>query len=228
MTDCLNGVTHGPVHILIGGNWGEGSTFSDNRDISFLQGMNKLLFFKSLWRTGFTRCPTSCAAGEGVGDESGDGNESENGTGDENDGSTSTISNAATTTKAAKATTSAPCACKVPDQYIDTYGAQGILERAGIWDQLEPSLLKGDASEATVLAALRAIEDPAGVGEMFSSGAPYDPTFWPVHGQVERLMGLKRVRLAEGYVSSKGFAEAWGFAAKDKRYLAGRCDWSGR
>ena len=60
ITDCLNGVTHGPVHILVGGNWGEGSLFEDIKGISFLQGMNKLLFFKNMWRTGFTRCPTSC------------------------------------------------------------------------------------------------------------------------------------------------------------------------
>ncbi len=36
MADCVNGVTHGPVHILIGGTWGEGDLF-DNRDLSFLQ-----------------------------------------------------------------------------------------------------------------------------------------------------------------------------------------------
>ena len=185
MTDCLNGVTHGPVHILIGGNWGEGDVFQKNRDISFLQGMNKLLFFKNLWRAGFTRCPTSC-------DD-----------------------------------TQVKCACAVPDEYITRYGAQGILERAGVWDQMAGSLQKGDISDATVLAALRAVEDPASVGEMFSSAAPYDPAFWPVHGQIDRVLSLKRVRLAQGYLSSKTFSEEWGFAAKDKRYLAGRCDWTG-
>ena len=62
MADCLNGVTHGPVHILIGGTWGEGDTFTgDNaRDVSFLEGIDKLLFFKMLWRSGFTRCPVTC------------------------------------------------------------------------------------------------------------------------------------------------------------------------
>ena len=185
ITDCLNGVTHGPVHILIGGNWGEGNVFTENRDISFLQGMNKLLFFKNLWRSGFARCPTSCDS------------------------------------------SSSQCACVIPEEYIATYGAQGILERAGVWDQISGSLQKGDSSDETILAALHALADPAQVGEMFSSAAPYDPIFWPVHGQIERVLSLKRVRLAQGYLSSKTFAESWGFAAKDKRYLAGRCDWSG-
>ena len=191
ITDCLNGVTHGPVHILIGGNWGEGNVFIENRDISFLQGMNKLLFFKNLWRSGFARCPTSCDSSSS------------------NDGSNNN-----------------QCACTIPEEYITTYGAQGILERAGVWDQISPSLQKGDSSEETILAALHALADPAQVGEMFSSAAPYDPIFWPVHGQIERVLSLKRVRLAQGYLSSKTFAESWGFAAKDKRYLAGRCDWS--
>ena len=193
ITDCLNGVTHGPVHILIGGNWGEGNVFVENRDISFLQGMNKLLFFKNLWRSGFARCPTSC---------------------DSSSSSSDGVSGS-------------QCACMIPEEYITTYGAQGILERAGVWDEISGSLQKGDSSEETILAALHALADPAQVGEMFSSAAPYDPIFWPVHGQIERVLSLKRVRLAQGYLSSKTFAESWGFAAKDKRYLAGRCDWSG-
>ena len=36
MADCLNGVTHGPVHILIGGTWGEDDSEFDE-DTKFLQ-----------------------------------------------------------------------------------------------------------------------------------------------------------------------------------------------
>jgi hypothetical protein len=45
INDCLNGATHGPVHILIGGAWGEGTLF-DDPDIEFVQMPDKLLFFK--------------------------------------------------------------------------------------------------------------------------------------------------------------------------------------
>ena len=45
MTNCLNGVTHGPVHVLIGGAWGQGSTFDDG-DINFVRNINKVLYFK--------------------------------------------------------------------------------------------------------------------------------------------------------------------------------------
>ena len=45
INDCLNGATHGPVHILIGGAWGEGTLF-DDPDIEFAQMPDKLLFFK--------------------------------------------------------------------------------------------------------------------------------------------------------------------------------------
>ena len=43
--DCLNGATHGPVHILIWGAWGEGTLF-DDPDIEFAQMPDKLLFLK--------------------------------------------------------------------------------------------------------------------------------------------------------------------------------------
>ena len=45
MTNCLNGVTHGPVHVLIGGAWGEGTTFDDG-EINFVRNINKVLYFK--------------------------------------------------------------------------------------------------------------------------------------------------------------------------------------
>eukprot|EP01034_Spumella_vulgaris_P026148 gene26150-32683_t len=54
--NCLNGRTHGPVHIMIGGSWNEGDTLADSV-VSFLKSPNKLLIFKVLWRMGITRCP---------------------------------------------------------------------------------------------------------------------------------------------------------------------------
>ena len=63
LNDCSNGQTHGPVHILIGGAWGDGTLF-DDEDISMVQKPDKLLFFKVLWRMGYTRCPDTCTYGK--------------------------------------------------------------------------------------------------------------------------------------------------------------------
>jgi hypothetical protein len=64
------------------------------------------------------------------------------------------------------------------------------------------------------------------VGEMFTSGASYDPTFWPVHGQIERILSLKRIRITRGDIEKKMFDEAWGWDTNNYRYLVGVCDWS--
>ena len=61
----LNGVTHGPVHIMIGGAWGETSVFKKVSTIDFLlKGPMIVLLFKILWRMGYTRCPVSCSSTE--------------------------------------------------------------------------------------------------------------------------------------------------------------------
>jgi len=75
---------------------------------------------------------------------------------------------------------------------------------------------------------LRAIENPGNVGEMFSSNAAFDPVFWTVHGSMERLLGLKRILVAQGKITD--FDETWGYPTYDDyetdMYLEGSCDWS--
>ena len=185
MHDCLNGNTHGPVHIYIGGTWGQTSDLWDDDDITFLQGIDKLLYFKMLWRMGYTRCPDSC---------------------DEDKDSDAGI-----------------CLCAVPDEYVDTYGAKYLLEEAGIYDLIKTNIGK-DSDGTIALKVLRALEDPGIVGEMFSSGASYDPTFWPLHGQIERMVGLKRLKVDLGEAGS--FDETWGYDTNNYKYLRGICDWS--
>eukprot|EP00595_Chromulina_sp_UTEXLB2642_P000635 CAMPEP_0196765246 /NCGR_PEP_ID=MMETSP1095-20130614/7870_1 /TAXON_ID=96789 ORGANISM="Chromulina nebulosa, Strain UTEXLB2642" /NCGR_SAMPLE_ID=MMETSP1095 /ASSEMBLY_ACC=CAM_ASM_000446 /LENGTH=405 /DNA_ID=CAMNT_0042122971 /DNA_START=677 /DNA_END=1894 /DNA_ORIENTATION=- len=176
MNQCINGNTHGPVHILIGGAWGEGNTLDDD-DISSLRSHYKPAGFKNLWRMGFTRCPDSCTVGES-------------------------------------------CSCKVPDEYIQTYGAKTILELALLNDTVS-----GDTDEI-YLKYLRGYEDAAAVGDMFTSSAPYDPTFWSVHGASERLLDYKRILVTQGDVTD--FDETWAYDRGDGRaiYLYGVCDWS--
>ena len=181
MNDCLNGETHGPVHIHIGGAWGETSDIW-NSNINFIAGTDKLFYFKMLWRAGYTRCPTSC-------------NEP-------------------------KDADAGVCMCAVPDEYFDTYTAIDMLNNTGIYDIVSSRM---NGNEAMALKLLRAVEDPGIVGEMFSSASSYDPLFWPLHGQLERLMGLKRLNVELGLVD---FDETWGFQTSEKSYLNGICDWS--
>jgi len=182
INDCSNGATHGPVHILIGGAWGEGNLYSDP-DITMTQKPDKLLFFKVLWRMGYTRCPDSCELGD-------------------------------------------VCRCSIPKKYIDEYGALAILKATNIYYALESELQGAD--DELLEKVLRSVEDPGIAGEMFSSAAAFDPSFWPLHGQIERLLGAKRIMISQGTITN--FDETWAFTeynrASGAAYLNGVCDWS--
>lgn len=61
MNVCLNGITHGPVHILTGGQWGnEEEDFIANTGYFMLAP----LVTKYLWRKGYLRTPEFCLAGD--------------------------------------------------------------------------------------------------------------------------------------------------------------------
>ena len=61
-------------------------------------------------------------------------------------------------------------------------------------------------------------------GEMFTSAAPQDPIFWPLHGPAERFVQWLRVWKGKGLVE---FDETWSYthvdAASDTHVV---CDWS--
>jgi len=61
MNEYLNGYTHGPTHIYIGGAW-----VNDNSVENYfeLKSYNKILLFKILWRMGYTRCPSTCSSSD--------------------------------------------------------------------------------------------------------------------------------------------------------------------
>merc|ERR1711988_2085688 len=62
-------------------------------------------------------------------------------------------------------------------------------------------------------------------GEMFTSSAPQDPLFWPLHGNAERFVQLIRILQEYGQVE---FDETWGY--EHSKNLASDtgivCDWS--
>lgn len=63
-------------------------------------------------------------------------------------------------------------------------------------------------------------------GEMFTSAAPQDPTFWPLHGNAERFLQLLRALKRDGTISMD---ETWGYEhLYNVPSDTGRvCDWSG-
>ena len=69
VVSALNGVLHGPVHIMIGGHWGFNASVVD-RVRTLMDDVGKdpfsdqiLLASKFLWRQGYVECPAACADG---------------------------------------------------------------------------------------------------------------------------------------------------------------------
>ena len=155
-----------------------------------------LLSSKMLWRQGLARCPATCAA---------DAN-------------------------------SSACACACPaslvGEFLDARGvahdasniSKAALDAAGVL-AFTPLF----ASEKWVAHAVRSYDALLGLlcavgtpGEMFTSAAPYDPAFWPLHGLADRAVASRRAENSD-------FDETWGYAhglatvASDDHLV---CDWT--
>ncbi len=169
MNECLNGGTHGPVHILIGGAW---ETTEDaitwTTSLDNVRSSIRVLLFKMLWRTGFTRCPTNCT-------------------------STGTSLPRALSVPASLwlymhlymhlylpvcmlsfgLLPVDSCSCSVPPTYIEEYGASYILNYTGITDAINSESSYTFTNDSAYLDLLEAIQDPGVVGDMLtSSGTP--------------------------------------------------------
>ena len=128
----------------------------------------------------------------------------------------------------------AECVCSCPSDIIgdapmrdagaarEVLNVTGVLNLAQSWAQ-DPPTAGRDMSYSDVLKLLCHVGHP---GEMFTSAAPQDPLFWPLHGNAERFMTLVR---AMAYDGEKALDETWGY--QHVRHLMsdthGVCDWTG-
>ena len=209
LNECLNGYTHGPVHIMLGGQWNGEATRTAT--ISAYQAERiQLLIFKVLWRMGFAECPHSCGNG----------------------------------TSASLGTVDA-CRCSCPaavrkahgtDLYRIATNVTGLLHWvyavAGGRVYLDEPTGKygivgadGDKFDAALEELWDGFCDPGHVGELYTSNAPADPLFWPIHTTAERLLAWRRVLSHHG----KGHLnQSWGYEhpSNTPSDFGRVCDWA--
>lgn len=196
MHECLNGDTHGPVHVMLGGQWHQATK---QRLVIHYYSLERvqLLIFKNLWRRGYASCPSSC---------------------DDTD----------------------TCECSCPSDVVDERSAYQILNETDVlhWiDQVSPMIyydtkelryriknLEAPHEDKQWHLVLQSLCSPAYVGELYTSNAPYDPLFWPIHTTAERLMNWKRILTNLGYVD---FDQTWGYKhpANTPSDTGVVCDW---
>ena len=168
----LNGLLHGPIHIMVGGQWWADASEQISSDLygTIAEGFNMtdipyaisdlLLTSKFMWRQGVIRCPEFCAA---------DAPESE-------------------------------CQCSCPDEIIAGRTASQVMTDYGVMHMSTPfmdTLVSHlNANGVSTNDLLKILCHVGHVGEMFSSAAPYDPLFWSLHGSAERFLGYKVRRAA--------------------------------
>merc|ERR1719231_1696969 len=123
----------------------------------------------------------------------------------------------------------ADCLTKCPEELRMGWTAAEFLNKTGMVD-LMPSYEK---TVKTILAKGLTLDDLVDEichigfpGEMFTSSAPQDPTFWPLHGNAERYVQLLRRLDSEGKIS---FDQTWGYLFHSETPSADglSCDWSG-
>lgn len=187
--NLLNGADHGPVHIMIGGQVGGKMQHVMDKYFANYTIEDALLLSKWMWRQGYVHCPDSC---------------------DEHD-------------------VSDTCECECPAALIGNASAYDFLVRAEVMHWLATALMKkGDKfiyfdNTTDVYRPFNMTMTQEGIfwndfvvglcsvghaGEMFTSAAPYDPTFWPIHTTADRFLSWKRILRANGLID---WDESWAY-----------------
>jgi len=120
------------------------------------------------------------------------------------------------------------CMCSCPDDVLEGRDAAEVFKLAGF------SNLTADSNWESALSTYGlSVEDlfdeichVGSPGEMFTSSAPQDPTFWPLHGNAERFLQLMRELDYKGNIT---FDQTWSYyhtanIPSDDHLV---CDWSG-
>ena len=112
------------------------------------------------------------------------------------------------------------CVCSIPDWVWKSYTIDEMLTTATILPTMQSTL--SDWTHQDKKELLKYLASVYNVGDMLTSSAAYDPTFWPLHGQIEKLVGLKRINTASG---TDSFDMTLAFTGSTIA-LEGVCDWS--
>merc|ERR1712022_59008 len=191
----LNGMLHGPVHIMLGGHWMMEpiSEWVNEHNVSdqvkFASGWDEwLLMGKQMWREGWIRCPETCSSD----------------------------------------TPQRDCMCTCPSEVMEGRSPKDILFNMSSVMAFDPSMAQYwhdmmGMSWEMIWDNLCSVGHP---GDMFTSSAPQDPIFWPLHGNSERFVQLLRL---ESYRNNLVLTETWGYShsrvgiSSDLHMV---CDWS--
>jgi len=120
------------------------------------------------------------------------------------------------------------CMPYCPSEVMGNATAEELLQKAGFnavnGDQgLQKAMNAKNFTNEDLLDVICHVGSP---GEMFTSAAPQDPLFWPLHGNAERFLQYLRIMKEEGLIE---FDETWGYEHMDN--LASDtgmvCDWEG-
>lgn len=184
----LNGLTHGPVHLMIGGQWHQNSSAVD----LFFDGQqsNFLLMSKILWRHGFMRCHDSCV--ENVTD----------------------LDSCACTCPAEYLDHTSAYDILVNETGILHWLAADSRGKIRYDTKLGSYYVVGytrDQNEQAWVAIYDALCNPGWVGDMFTSAAPVDPIFYVIHTTAERFLWT-RILLARAEPDAWFFDDTWGYS----------------
>lgn len=122
----------------------------------------------------------------------------------------------------------ADCKASCPESIVRKTSTQEMLSKTGFWNVTAvPNAMAKDiiASNLTTTMFLKEVCHVGSAGEMFTSAAPQDPTFWPLHGNAERYLQFIRILKEKKIID---YNETWGYTHEDSpsdTHVI--CDWDG-
>ncbi|CAM9764660.1 unnamed protein product, partial [Ectocarpus sp. 4 AP-2014] len=185
MNSCLNGETHGPVHILAGGEW-HAAEEDFIQKVGYYESVP--LVTKFLWRKGYLSIPDTCDKG------------------------TPCQTSCPAKLYESKGMTPYDVLVDVHALLWTAHSSASLVYNSKK-DKFEVKGHEDDESfqQAFFKKMLNSFCNPGNVGEMYTSAAPYDPLFWVIHPTADRLLAWRRMLGRQG-ADGWDFDETWGYA----------------